>query len=673
MGQVLESISESANSSYYLFVAEHAPRANSSIPEVSEDLRSVSIEPYRNMIFGKRVTETDVALMVRRIPYVSNTAYAMYDDEDPLLAEKSYFVIVNEGSFSHVYKCLDNNRGAYSTETPQFSHVSGSNSAIYELADGYRWKYLYSVSGSQLNKFGTSDYFPVIANSEVQSIASRGSIDVIKIEETGRGYDNFVVGDLTSSDVQWTGNPLYVRVTNAVASSINNFYNGCVFYLSTGPKGGTYRIVTDYVVSGGTKYLVLDDVLAATVDDVFGGEGTISYQVYPRVVIEGDGSQSVNAFARAVVNSASGNSISRIELLERGAGYDYATASAYADPAVSVGADEEASLRVIASPPNGHGSDPAMELGSRNLCVSTSTSSSESNTIPYVNQFQQVGLLRDPLFNNVKLSFTKPSTIFIDGEEVVRVSPIRINTNVVVTELSTTVSCLNGDFENQLEVGDSVLFASGDAASQQITYVAAVTNSTYLEVSDTMLFTCSESMMYQPRESAFGFMVDSDVSFVTLDRVSGVFGVGDTVIGKSSGEMVTVEAVARADVTKGFDTFVQMYRHQVTDVSGTFIENELLYQGSVLAPSASGTLHSLLNTGGSIELYTSNQVGSFVVSTVGFDSYVYGKDSGARAKLVSIVPPEIEFGSGDVLYVENLSAVSRKAGQTETFKLVLEF
>src|SRR5690606_24092684 len=105
------------------------------IPEVLNNNRTVLVDAYRNMIMGKRVHENDLALMIRNIPYESGKVYDMYDDQDEDLDNKDYFCAVDEGSYIHVYKCLDNNRGAVSNAEPTFAHVVGANTDVYQTTD----------------------------------------------------------------------------------------------------------------------------------------------------------------------------------------------------------------------------------------------------------------------------------------------------------------------------------------------------------------------------------------------------------------------------------------------------------------------------------------------------------------------------------------------------------
>jgi len=90
---------------YYVFAGNHLPYSNNTIPSINDDVNDTTTDVYRNMIFGKKVEPTDVAMMIRRIDYEVNTVYAMYDDQDSELGSKNFFVIVDEGGYYNIFKC----------------------------------------------------------------------------------------------------------------------------------------------------------------------------------------------------------------------------------------------------------------------------------------------------------------------------------------------------------------------------------------------------------------------------------------------------------------------------------------------------------------------------------------------------------------------------------------
>lgn len=110
-----------------------------------------------------------------------------------------------------------------------------------------------------------------------------------------------------------------------------------------------------------------------------------------------------------------------------------------------------------------------------------------------------------------------------------------------------------------------------------------------------------------------------------------------------------------------------MYKYDCTLDSGTFTENEVVFQTSLATSNAS--LHSAIVDGGNVTLYTSNQIGTFAVS-----GSIVGNTSGATATVVTKFEPELVFGSGEILYIEDIeNPVTRQTDQSEAINTIFEF
>lgn len=658
--QLQESIYEKDKSTYYLFVSNHIDREDSTVPSIEHSPRSVTIDTYRNMLFGKKVSGDDLSMVIRYIPYESNKIYDMYDDSDEFLHEKDFYCVVNAISYHHVFKCLDNNRGALSTVEPDFDHINGANSYLYRTSDGYVWKYLYSVSDSDNSKFKTSEFFPVSANAQVSLGATVGSIDVIKINDVGKGYDNYLTGTFSLPDLRVNGNTqIYAISSNSIASTTNSFYTDCLMYLSGGTGSGQYRKVIDYVVNESGKFARIYPAF-----DIPPTNGT-TYEIYPMVEIIGTGSETVNAVARALVNTNSSNSIYRVEILERGLNYDFATANVLSHEVVGV--HKPASLQVIHSPPKGHGRNPISELYSNAAELSISLSNSESNTIPTTNKFQQFGIIKDPSFSDVELEFSEIAGAFTYNEIASIVSPVKLNSNITLTSFQTNVTCDNCGFDEQLSPGTIVFFKASNNSAHQLGIVNSVTNSSLFSLTSNGLFSCTEVTMYQANISSNCVVSDLVTpTRIKTTHVYGNFSTGDILVGFNSGAKATVNSIYINDKEKDLSTFIQMYKYECNVISGSFLENELVYQDNVSTSNA--YLHSIELVNDKKYFYVSNQSGVF---NYGGGNTIIGSNSDSIATVINKYNPELIFGSGEILYLENIDPVDKDNSNT-VFKIIIE-
>lgn len=151
----------------------------------------------KNMFVAKKINSSDMSPITERNDWTTGTVYDYYDDNadmfvaDELGIKTKKFYIRNR--YDQVFKCLWNNNGAASTFEPYFEPGTYNKNKIYQAADGYKWKFMYTISAGDKLKFMDSAWIPVPLNSTypnpVASTAGTGSIDVINVTDGGSGYD----------------------------------------------------------------------------------------------------------------------------------------------------------------------------------------------------------------------------------------------------------------------------------------------------------------------------------------------------------------------------------------------------------------------------------------------------------------------------------------------------
>lgn len=650
-----------ANSTYYVFAAGHVPRVSSTIPDADDDVRETVVDVYHDMIFAKKVAASDVSLMVRNVPWVSNTVYSMYDDLDTGIMSEAYYVIVNEGSFYHGWKCLDNNQGARSTVSPVFADIDATDE-LYETVDGYRWKYMYTVDSTTASKFSTSDYFPITANSAVVAAAVDGAIDVIAVSSNGQGYSNYLTGTFSSADIRPSGNSnVYGLSGNSTASALRGFYTGCLLYVSAGTGAGQFSTVNDSFSNSVGNFVVITDQFLVP------PQNGSQYQIFPEVVVVGSG-QTTNARAMALVN-AIGNAVYRVEMLSRGAGYDYAAANVVANAVVGV--LQVASVRPIYGPPGGHGARPEDELGASVLSISVDFSNTIGNTVPSNDHFQQVGVVKNPIFSNVAFGLSNAVGAFAGGETVYDITPRCVRANVSVTSGNVTLNLNTTDGASRLFANDYVYLRSQDGVLNMIATVNTVVNSSVVTLNVAPSWSSNTILVSVANVSTtFTASAPSNTSVLMSNSVLGIVQDGDLIIGGLSGAVATVNTISRNGVTKGFGTFVELTGLTASATgAGTFALDETIFQGANLSTStANAAVFSTNVAGGVLTLLVSNVAGAFVAG-----KNVQGVNSGAVALLTGQFAPEVDFGSGETLYVQNIDPIQRTNTATQHVNVLLQF
>lgn len=241
---------KSTNNNFYVFVGHSTPWANDSSPPAANlAVTFYDHEVFDNILYGKKVTNNDIKQSIRRVNWTNNTLYYEYDKDNANLYSNSYnfYVYNTSASVKSVFKVIEAGSGN-SVVAPSIISTSP-----FKTSDGYIWKYMYTITDSDMNKFGSNNYLPITPNSSVTSAAIPGGIDAIKVTSGGSGWVTFNTGILQS-----VVNSSAV-VISSNASSNNDFYVNSAIYFKSGLGSGQIRRVTDY--DGTSKVLFVDESL----------------------------------------------------------------------------------------------------------------------------------------------------------------------------------------------------------------------------------------------------------------------------------------------------------------------------------------------------------------------------------------------------------------------------
>ncbi len=166
-------------------------------------------EIYDDMISLKRVTRSDVSQVIRRRTWQANTVYDMYrNNYSPSNLSATgqsklfdcQFYVMNRNY--EVYKCIYNGQNPeYPNGKPSTVEPTGTSTSIIDSpADGYKWKYMYTLSISDYIRFVSTDFIPVKTDSTVKSAAVDGAINQVVIKQRGSSitagtYYTPIIGD----------------------------------------------------------------------------------------------------------------------------------------------------------------------------------------------------------------------------------------------------------------------------------------------------------------------------------------------------------------------------------------------------------------------------------------------------------------------------------------------
>jgi hypothetical protein len=325
------------SNNYYLVAGGLTPWVDEgSPPPVVYSTNQIN-KTYREMLYGKRIDDLDIAFLIKRVTWVTGIVYAEYNADN---TDTDNFFIIN--GLNSVYKCIKNAGGTPSTIEP-----TSMTSNFIQTSDGYVWKYMFTVSANDLLKFGSLSFIPVTANNAVISAAVPGTIDNIAVTNGG---NNFITN--SGRILQVMSNTTF-RIDETASPATNIYKNSSLFILSGG-GAGTLRYISESSSNSSGVYISLTSPAPGILVNS-------NYVISPKVIATGDGS-GVTAYS----NVAANGTITDITVLTPGTNYTYLNVSV--TTANNYGSSNVSFSSTI-SPKNGHGSDPALELKSSQLGV----------------------------------------------------------------------------------------------------------------------------------------------------------------------------------------------------------------------------------------------------------------------------------------------------------------
>ena len=264
----VESFSESSPNLYYLAIGRPQAFATSTAGDSRTQYEGTDASPltpvdsvsdefyvFDDVIAAKKIASTDVSRVVPRRNWTTGTVYDYYrhDYGQYIKGSSSSLVTADSGatqlfdatfyvlsSDNNVYKVLDNNGGAASTVEP-----TGTSTSILSTGDGYKWKYMYTLTASEQVNFLSTDFMHVSTDSTVSAAATDGAIDIVKIKTAGSGGTN---GTHTGVAIRGDGSGGVASVTVS---------GGAVTAVTVTSAGSGYRFAyirnADIVSAGATS------------------------------------------------------------------------------------------------------------------------------------------------------------------------------------------------------------------------------------------------------------------------------------------------------------------------------------------------------------------------------------------------------------------------------------
>jgi hypothetical protein len=359
-------------------------------------------EARANMIGIKLLKNSEVSHVVPRYDWTAGTVYSPWDSDDPNIYENSenpFYVLTKDFK---VYKCIDRiSSTAVASDVP-----TKVQAAPFETADGYKWKYMYTIIATDSEKFLTRSYMPV------------KTLTIETEAKCAAGQSQFAAGAEQTIQLANENPKITIGQKVEMANPDQGTFTGTIVVTGISGKFVTVSASTSTYTVDDNTLLTFGDFedtnplydqqqaqkdslsLAGAIDrieiiDTGSGYNEVDTDLIANQInIVGDGSGAqVDGAANVLTDN---NTIIRLKPSTGGVGYSVAQVSII-DSNLNGSAFK---ARAVIAPPSGHGVDPVAELGGFYVGVNTQISGVDDTDIANNQDFRQITILKNPTVNS---------------------------------------------------------------------------------------------------------------------------------------------------------------------------------------------------------------------------------------------------------------------------------
>ena len=287
----------------------------------------------------------DRTFVVPRYNWSSGAIYSQYDNKQVGYPTQPYYVMNDN---NQIYICIQQSKDATGTAQPSTVQPTGGVNGIpFATADGYIWKFSYSISAIDANKFVAANFIPVKKQTSIDSSSQASDIEQFTVQ--------------------------------------NNARKGQILGFAVDSGGAGYTSNPTITVNG----YGYDSALGYDAGDSAGGGGNLTST---NLMELGKGGATI-----------SGASVVKVELIDSSGTLTLGHGMRKATVVVSGGGSptKPASVRPIFGCVDGMGADPRDDLKATGLMLSIKAAGSETTDgqADFVvgNDFRQVGIIKNPL------------------------------------------------------------------------------------------------------------------------------------------------------------------------------------------------------------------------------------------------------------------------------------
>jgi hypothetical protein len=211
---------DSAANNYYVSVGRPIDwNGTDTAPTPTNAIRTIRDAQY-NMTAIKNVEAH--SFVIPRYSWSLGAIYQAYNDNSVGHPTNSFYVITDE---NNIYVCLEAGQTALGQSVTSTVKPTGTLTTAFETADGYVWKFLYSVGALRASQFLSANFMPVTKFGPFDSDDAADHVEQVGIQNAASAGE--VVGyQVTSGGSGYTTVPTVEVIGNGVAANATATISG---------------------------------------------------------------------------------------------------------------------------------------------------------------------------------------------------------------------------------------------------------------------------------------------------------------------------------------------------------------------------------------------------------------------------------------------------------------
>lgn len=156
VGDRLKADFDSADTYYFVGIGRSQIWNDSDIATTPTNTITTERDFRQNLQAVRQVA--DISFVVPRVNWTSGTIYSAYDDNLVGYSTPNFYLLTGA---NNVYVCVQQGRNSTGAAVPSTVEPTGTATTLVKTADGYIWKYMYTIGAYRASRFLAGNFMPV--------------------------------------------------------------------------------------------------------------------------------------------------------------------------------------------------------------------------------------------------------------------------------------------------------------------------------------------------------------------------------------------------------------------------------------------------------------------------------------------------------------------------------